>query len=129
MDPPEAILRVLVLLPLWGVWALMAPLHFCRLADDADALLAGFASQPVLATAACMAVPLAGTLWWYSQVLGGWASLPALAGLLAGGPLGSLLCRRGGGLNRRNLLAGSGLTQLLFLVAYVAAKELLITWH
>lgn len=121
---PEALYRPLMLMPAWGVWAMMTPLHFCKPADDGCPLVEAFRThQPVLATSFWMAVALAGTLWELN-FLGGWMALPAAGGLLAGSAGAVGLCRTGGGLTRRNLLAGNFSAQLVFLLCYVAAKEL-----
>ena len=119
---PMAEYRVLILMPMWGVWAMMTPGHFCKLAETASPLVRGFCKgQPVLATAMWMAVPLAGTLWELNY-LGQWVALPAGLALLAGGVGGYVICRRGGGLDRWGLLASNLLAQVAMLAGYLAAK-------
>lgn len=126
---PHALYRVLVLMPMWGVWAMMVPLHFCRPGEREPKLLALWhKTQPVLGTAFWMALPLAGTLWELS-FLRQWVTLPAAAALLAGGVASVALCRLRGGLTRQNLLAANMAAQLVFLLGYLAAKDLLITWR
>lgn len=120
---PEALYRPLMLMPLWGVWAMMPPLHFCRACEATEPLLRrARENQPVLATAFWMALPLAGTLWQLNFI-GAWMILPAAGALLAGS-VGSVALCRTGGLTRRNLLAGAFAAQLTFLLCYVAAKQL-----
>ncbi|GAF98263.1 unnamed protein product, partial [marine sediment metagenome] len=76
---PMAEYRVLILMPMWGVWAMMVPLHFCRPAEGACTLARAMVKhQPVAATALWMAVTLALTLWELN-FLGAWAALPAAA--------------------------------------------------
>lgn len=121
--------RVLVLMPIWGVWAMMAPVHFCRPAEGAAPLVAAFSrQQPVAATALWMAIPLAATLWWL-KFLQAWVALPAGMGLLVGCFGGILLCRRHGGVCRHALLAANMATQGAYLLGYLAGKALLINGH
>ncbi|NQU74880.1 MAG: hypothetical protein HQ546_01030 [Planctomycetes bacterium] len=114
--------RVLIVMPMWGVWAMMVPGHFCRPAERASALVRSFIKcQPVAATAMWMAIPLAGTLWQLN-FLNGWVALPAALPLVAGSIGSVCICRATGGVTRGALLAGNLLTQLAMLVGYLAGK-------
>jgi len=114
--------RVLILMPAWGAWAMMIPGHFCRPAAGAPQLVKRFGKrQPVAATAMWMAAALAGTLW-YLSFLGRCVALPAAAALVVGSAGGIVLCRLRGGVCRAALLAGNLLTQLAFLLGYLAGK-------
>ena len=120
---PMAEYRLLVLMPIWGAWAMMVPGHFCPPAEGANPLLRTFLKrQPVGGTALWMAIPLAGTLWELN-FMGGWTSLPTGLALAAGGIGGVLLCRARGGVTRDALLAANWLTQMAVLVGYLAAKS------
>lgn len=114
--------RVLILMPMWGVWAMMVPGHFCRSAEGACRALRGFVNrQPVAATALWMAVPMATTLWQL-DFLGAWVALPTAMGLVAGSLGAILVCRGHGGVTRCALLGGNLLTQTAMLVGYLAGK-------
>jgi len=119
---PMVVQRVLILAPLWGAWGMLVTCQFCKPTDDTEAVVAAFAkgcTAPVAAVA--MVLPLAGTLmylyflnWWRLMVPG-----VTVLGAIAGGVL---LCRATGGITRRALLANNILTQLLFLLAYLATR-------
>lgn len=119
---PYGPLRPLLLMPVWGAWAMMVPGHFAPPAEDACPLVRSFVrNQPMAATAAWMALPLAATLWQF-DFLGYGVILPAALPLLAGGLVGPLWCRLGGGVRRGDLLAANMLAQVALLIGYVAAK-------
>jgi len=119
---PGASYRVLILMPVWGAWSMLVTAQFCRPGERTGAAVAAFArGYGALTTALCMGVLLAVTInqlnflpWWQLSVSGVTVAV-AIAG-------GVVLCRRTGGLTRRALLAGNFLTQLAFLVAYLAVK-------
>ncbi len=114
--------RVLILMPMWGTWAMMMPGHFCPPAEEAPRLVKRFSKrQPVAATALWMAAALAGTLW-YLSALGRWVAAPAATALLAGSIGGVALCRWRRGVSRPALLAANLLTQLAFLFGYLAGR-------
>ena len=125
---PPAEYRVLLLMPMWGVWAMMAPLHFCRPAAGADKLVAAVAyRQPIAGTAAWMALNLTASLWYLNGMAYNWALAPPAAAL-AVGSIGAVgICRAAGGVSRRALLAANLCTQLAFLLGYLAAKTHLIS--
>lgn len=119
---PMVVQRVLILTPLWGGWAMLVTCLLGKAADG-DLAVAAFArtcTAPAVAVA--MVVPLAGTLlylyflnWWRVLVPGG-----AICAALVGG---YVLCRTNGGLSRRVLLANNFLTQLAFMLFYLAARQ------
>jgi hypothetical protein len=115
--------RVLLLMPMWGAWAMMTPAHFCPPAADASALVrAHLKLQPVAATAVWMAIPLAGTLWELN-FLWGWVAVPALLAMLTGSIASVLCCRLTGGASAATLRAGNALTQLAFFAGFLIAKS------
>jgi hypothetical protein len=115
--------RVLLLMPLWGAWAMMVPAHFAPPAANAPPLvLAHLRDHPVAATAVWMAIPLAGTLWELS-FLWGWVAIPAVMAMLAGSVGGILCCRLTGGASAATLRACNGMTQLAFFAGYLIAKS------
>ncbi len=120
---PQEEYRILLLMPMWGVWAMMTPGYFVKPSENASRLIRRFIKrQPVAATAIWMAVPLAGTLC-YLSFLGWWVALPAACGFLSGSGGSAITCRAAGGVSRRTLLAGNFLTQMAFLLGYLIAKS------
>ena len=121
---PEVVLRVLMLAPLWGAWAMLITCQFCKPSARTEPAVAALARGcGAAAGTLTMALPLGGTLlylyfldWWRLLVAG----LTILTAILAG----LLLCRRAGGLTRRALLAVNFLTQLAFLITYLASRGL-----
>jgi len=125
---PPAEYRVLLLMPMWGVWAMMVPMHFCRPAATAGKLVAAIAyRQPIAGTAAWMALALAASLWYLNTMAYNWALVPPAAALAVGSLGGIAICRAAGGVGRRALLAANLATQLAFLLGYLAAKTHLIS--
>lgn len=119
---PRALYRVLLLTPVWGAWSMLALGQFHRPSARTDAPARHFAAGvSPLATAAWLAVPLAGSLI-YLNFLFPWHFLPPVAAMLAALGGGTLIVRLRGGLSRAALLATNFLTQLAFLIAYVAVK-------
>lgn len=114
---------VLLLMPMWGAWAMMAVTHFCPIAPSAIPLAASYAKrQPVAATAVWMAIPLAGTLWELN-FLWGFVAIPAAMALISGSVVSVILCRRAGGVRLATLRACNAMTQLAFLGGYLIAKS------
>jgi len=117
---PRTMFRVLILAPLWGAWAMLIVPQFCRPTERTEpAVAALIGGCGPLTAAVCMAVPLAPTLyafrvwgWWYLTIPAG-AIVAALVG-------GLLLCHRHGGPTRRALLAVNLLTQIVFVLCYLA---------
>lgn len=121
---PEAkMYRVLLLMPLWGAWAMTITVQFCRPTRATEPAVAAFASGcgPVI-PAAWMGAALVATIQYFSYLP--WTQLSISAVAVASGVLGGpLLCRREGGLTRRALLASNALTQLAFLLACLANQS------
>lgn len=117
---PRASCRTLILMPLWGAWAMLITAQFRRPTDRTEPAVAAFARGcGPLSAAGSMGVLLAVTIrqfdylpWWQLSIPG-----VTIAVAIAGG-LG--LCRRAGGLKRSALLAVNLLTQTAFLLAYLA---------
>lgn len=120
LRPDREFYRVLFLMPLWGAWASMVAGRFCRPNERTEPAVAAFAAGcgPVLC-ALCMGGVMAVSILyfrylpWAQLSISGAAILAAVAGGLA-------LCRLGGGLSRKAMLAENLLTQLVFLLAYLA---------
>jgi len=118
--------RVLILMPLWGGWAMVVIPQFRRLGAGADRVLAGFVGGCTpLAAAAVMGLLLGVTITyfnflpWEQLTISAVTIITALAG-------GALLCRRAGGLSRKALLAANIITQLAFLLACLATWNMLV---
>ena len=118
--PSGKMLRVLLLMPVWGTWAMLIMPQFCRAGDCTEPWLAAFAKGcGPMAAAAMLPLPLAGTIFYFHYMgpnaqlwISGLSLLSAIGGSL-------LLCRVCGGLNRRSWLAVGALTQMVFLVTYL----------
>jgi len=118
--------RVLLLMPLWGAWAMLITPQFSRPKATTEPAVASFARGcGPLAAAAVMALLLAATITYFNflpwEQVG--ISAAAVTAAIAGG---ALCCRASGGLSRRALLAANVLTQLVFLLAYLAGRNLLM---
>jgi len=119
---PAVVQRVLILAPLWGAWAMLVTCQFCKPNDDTEPAVSAFARGcgPLVA-AVCMAVPLAPTLLYF-YFLNWWrVMLPAVT-IFTAIAAGLIFCRRTGGLTRRALLAANFLTQLAFILSYLANR-------
>lgn len=119
---PRTMYRALVLAPVWGAWAMLITPQFRRPGAGTEPQVAAFAGGcGPFAAAVCMAAPLAGSIVYFNHMpwtqlgISATAVLTALAG-------GQILCATGGGLTRRNLLAANLLTQIAFLLAYLANR-------
>ena len=94
--------------------------QFCKPDEATEPAVAAFAAGcGPLAAAACMAVPMGLSICYFSYLA--WTQL-AIAGaaVLAATAGGTLLCRATGGLKRDSLLAANLLTQIVFILAYLA---------
>ena len=119
---PGASYRVLILMPVWGAWAMLVTVQFCRPGERTEPAVAAFARGcGPLTTALCMGALLATTILQFN-FLPWWQLFIPVAAILAaiGGGLG--LSWRTGGLTRQALLAANFLTQLTFLIAYLAVR-------
>ena len=117
---PRTMYRTLILAPLWGAWAMLITVKFCRPARQTEPAVASFAAGcgPMTA-AACLLVPLVPTLYAYR--VWGWGCLGIPAATISAATIGGwLVCRRTAGLTRSGLLATNMLTQLVFILAYLA---------
>lgn len=119
--PGGKVYRVLVLMPLWGAWSMLAVCQFCKPTKRTEPAVAAFARGcGPLATSGCMAVGLAMTIGYVGYLgLGAQLTIPAvtIAAAIVGG---LVMCRATGGLSRSGLLAGNLLTQIVFVLAFLA---------
>ena len=120
--PDMEIYRVLILMPLWGAWATVVTGQFRKPDAATEPAVAAFVrGGGAVPAAVAMAVPFAGTCAYFNY-LGLWMFALAGAGAIGGILSGLALARMTGGLNRRALLAGNLVTQLVFLAAYLATR-------
>ncbi len=119
---PRTMYRALFLAPLWGGWSMLITPQFRRGGGNTEPQVAEFARGcgPFLA-AVCMAAPLAGSIVYFNHMPWTQLGISAVA-LLTAIVGGQIVCAVGGGLNRRNLLANNLLTQIAFLLAYLANR-------
>lgn len=118
--PSGKMLRVLLLMPVWGAWAMLIMPQFCRPGEGTEPWLAACAKGcGPMAAAAMLVLPLAGTIFYFHYMgpnaqfwISGLSILSSIGGSY-------LLCRLCGGLNRRSWLASGALTQMVFLVTYL----------
>ena len=120
--PSVELYRVLILMPLWGGWAMLITGQFCRPNDETEPALAEFVRGcgPTVATA-CMLLP--GLLTWaYFHFLNGWEISISAATIIAAIAGGIAMAHRTKGLKRNTLLAVNVLAQLAFALAYLANR-------
>lgn len=120
--PDYVTYRILALMPLWGGWAMLVPGQFCRKAADAEpAVTAMYARAGAMVTAGTMGVILAVTILFLRHTA--WTQATVSASAIATAVIGGMvLCRLLGGLRRSTLLAVNVLTQLAFLLGYLASS-------
>lgn len=119
---PRAVYRVLLLMPVWGSWSMLALGQFHRPSATTDGPARHFAAGvSPLAAAAWLLAPLAGSLI-YLNFLYPWHFLPPAAAMLAALGGGTMLVRLRGALSRKALLGTNFLTQLFFLTAYLSVR-------
>lgn len=119
---PRAMYRVLILAPVWGGWAMLITCQFCKPTKRTEAAVVAFAAGcgPVIA-AVCMAVPLAGAIIYFNYLP--WTQLSiSAAAIFAAVVGGAALAKRNGGLNRKTLLGVNLMTQIVFILAYLANR-------
>jgi len=117
--------RVLLLMPLWGAWAMLIAGKFCRPTERTDARVAAFVRGcGALAAAVCMAVLMFVTTVYFQHLGMGSQVLILAVTAVAVVALGVGLCRRAGGPTRQSLLAANVLAQLAFVLAYLAGRYL-----
>lgn len=124
LRPYERHYRLLLLAPLWGGWAMLIAPKFARTRPPegtaANALAAG--CEPFCAAMA-MALPLAGSLFYFQYLHWSWQLI--LPGITILAALGSgALATRLAGLDRPAMLAANVLTQAAFLLTYLAARHM-----
>lgn len=120
---PRALYRVLLLMPLWGVWGMLGVGQFHRPGERTDAPTRRLAETTGPLTAAiALALPLAGSFIYLMFLWTPMRFAPPAAAILAALGGGSAICRLKGGLCREALLATNLLTQLAFLAAYLAVR-------
>jgi len=124
LRPENELLRVLLVMPLWGGVSMLLSARFAGAGADTEPAVAAFARGcGPLAMVACLAAVLYITIQyfnflpWYQLAISAATLIVAVVG-------GAVLSRRTGGLTRRALLATSALTQLGFLAAYLAVRNL-----
>jgi len=120
--PAAELYRVLILMPFWGGWAMLITGQFCRPNQYTEPAVSAFVRGcgPLAATA-CM-LPPALLTWAYFHFLQGWEISISAVTIVAAIAGGIVLSRRTGGLKRCTLLAGNVLTQLAFVLAYLANR-------
>lgn len=124
--PWEKIFRVLILAPLWGAWSMLITPQFHRPGPATEPAIAAFAKGcGALKTTVVMGLLLALTINYFNFLPWEQLSISGVT-IAAAVAAGALFCRKDGALTRRALLAGNLLTQLVFLLSYLAAQNLLL---
>ena len=120
--PSVELYRVLILMPFWGGWGMLIVGQFCRPTGNTEPAVAAFVrGYGPMATAACMLAPAMLT-WGYFHFLNGWwTTMPAVT-IVAAIAGGIAAARRTGGLKRSTLLATNVLTQVAFMLTYLANR-------
>jgi len=123
LQPDAKLYRVLLLMPLWGAWAMVITVKFYKPGDRTEPQVSAFARGCGAAPAAgCMAGLLAASIAYFHHLgVGSQVTIfvvPVLAAI--GGGVG--LSRAAGGSCRRALLAANVLTQIAFILAYLAGR-------
>ncbi len=113
--------RVLVLMPVWGSWAMLALPQFCKPCDITGEAVRGLARGcGPLCTAVCMALLFLWNLAYFHYLGTGAELIIPIVTACSSVIFGIIMARRSGGLTRSVLLADSFLTQLVFLLTYLA---------
>ena len=122
---PTVAQRVLILAPIWGGWAMLVTCQFCKPVERTERQVKSFARGcDPLAAAVCMGVALAATLLYFHFL--DWAWRLTIAGVTVFAAIcgGVVLVRREGGLRRSALLAVNVLTQIAFVLAFLASRHM-----
>ncbi len=119
---PRMMFRALLLAPIWGGWAMLLAGQFCRPSARTEPVVASFARGCGAMTAtAVLAVLVLVTVTYFNHLP--WTQLSISATPIVTAAVGGvLLCRRWGGLCRSALLGTNLLTQIAFLLAYLAHR-------
>lgn len=119
---PQAMLRAMLLAPLWGGWAMLLAGQFSRPSARTEPVVAAFARGcGVFTTMIVLAPLLLATVTYFNNLPWTQLSISATAIIVAAAG-GALLCRRWGGLCRSALLATNMLTQIAFILAYLVHR-------
>ncbi len=122
LRPAAELHRVLLIMPLWGAWAMLITGQLWRPDDRTEPAVVAFVRGcGPLPAAASMALPAVLT-WLYFRYLGGWELSLWAAAVVAAVAGGLGIAHLTGGLKRRTLLAVNLLTQCAFLLAYLANR-------
>lgn len=123
LRPDFEIYRVLLLMPLWGGWSMLAVCQFCKPREGTESTVAAFAREcGPLATAGCMGAIMAVSIMYFNFLP--WVQQLILSGgVVAAAVIGGILtCALAGGLRRKSLLATNMLTQIVFIFIYLANR-------
>lgn len=119
---PRTMFRALMLAPLWGGWSMLVACLLCKPSAATPPAVSAYArgcSPP--AAAAVLAVVLSATIVYFNHLPWRQLSISVVAMVVAA-VSGPVICRQRGGLDRNVLLGANLLTQLAFLLAYLANR-------
>ena len=123
LQPDAKLYRVLLLMPLWGAWSMLITVKFCKPTERTEPQVSAFAKGcGAPAAAGCMAALLLASIAYFHHLgLGSQVTILVVTVLtaIAGG---SGLARAGGGPCRQGLLAANVLTQIAFVLGYLAGR-------
>lgn len=125
LRPDAKLYRVLLLMPLWGAWAMLIALKFRRPSAPTEPQVSAVARGcGAPAAAGCMALLLLATIAYFSH-LGPWGQAVILLGtILTAIAAGVGFSIAAGAVCRRALLAANVTTQVAFVLAYLAGREI-----
>lgn len=124
LRPYERHYRLLLLAPLWGAWAMIIGPKFCRISPAAEPAVTALAGGcgPFRAVL-CMVLPWAGSVFYFQYLHWSWQFIIPIVTTIAA-PAAVWICSRRQGLRRSTLLAANFLTQMVFLLTYMAGLNL-----
>ena len=124
--PYDRAYRVLLVMPLWGAWAMLILPKLCQPGKEPHPAVTTFGRGcPVSAAAMLMAVPLGLSLLFFNYL--GWLQLIIVgAALVTAMGVGPLLAWRRGGLGREVMLATNVYVQVAVLLGFLAANKLIV---
>ena len=119
---PDPHFRVLVLMPVWGMWSMMAVCLFAPVTRRTELAVVELVRRVGAGFVAFwMVVLVLGSSWWFSFLPAPFNGVPvSITPIIVGIVAGLWFCHRTGGLTRRALLATNLLTQMAFAFAYEA---------